>query len=39
MGRFYEDPLGMRDGLAQPPGKPFAHPSYWAAFILIGDPN
>ncbi len=19
--------------------KPFAHPRYWAAFILIGDPN
>ena len=19
--------------------KPFAHPKYWAAFILIGDPN
>jgi len=19
--------------------KPFAHPQYWAAFILIGDPN
>jgi CHAT domain-containing protein len=20
-------------------GKPFAHPRYWSAFILIGDPN
>ena len=20
-------------------GKPFAHPRYWAAFILIGDPD
>jgi CHAT domain-containing protein len=20
-------------------GRPFAHPRYWAAFILIGDPN
>lgn len=19
--------------------RPFAHPSYWAAFVLIGDPN
>ena len=20
-------------------GKPFTHPRYWAAFILIGDPD
>jgi CHAT domain-containing protein len=20
-------------------GKPFSHPRYWSAFILIGDPN
>jgi CHAT domain-containing protein len=20
-------------------GRPFAHPKYWAAFVLIGDPN
>jgi len=20
-------------------GKPYAHPRYWAAFILIGDPE
>jgi CHAT domain-containing protein len=19
--------------------KPYAHPSYWAAFVLIGDPD
>jgi CHAT domain-containing protein len=22
-----------------PSEKPFAHPYYWSAFILIGDPN
>lgn len=23
----------------QPGDKPYAHPQYWAAFILIGGPN
>jgi CHAT domain-containing protein len=30
------------DGPKSPPAKeskPFAHPKYWAAFVLIGDPN
>ncbi len=27
-----KEPAGKR-------GKPFAHPRYWSAFILIGDPN
>jgi CHAT domain-containing protein len=24
---------------AKPGDKPFAHPRYWAAFVLVGDPN
>ncbi len=27
------------DSKPQPTQKPFAHPRYWSAFILIGDPN
>ncbi len=33
---------GVKLGLVEAPAKenkPFAHPRYWAAFILIGDPN
>ncbi len=30
-----------KDAKADTPNtdKPFAHPRYWAAFILVGDPN
>lgn len=33
-------PLGDRDESAgAPAGRPYEHPYYWAAFILIGDPG
>ncbi len=32
-------PAGNPKGPAARDAKPFAHPRFWAAFILIGDPN
>jgi CHAT domain-containing protein len=37
-------PIALASGAAVTSGKPagerpYAHPFYWAAFILIGDPN
>jgi CHAT domain-containing protein len=31
------DRLGMPSALAG--ARPYAHPYYWAAFILVGDPR
>ena len=35
-----ELPLVKGSKVHLPPGeRPFVHPSYWASFVLIGDPN
>ena len=44
LDRGTDRPLAQASGAAVPSGKPdgerpFAHPYYWAPFILIGDPN
>jgi len=31
--------IGDVPKVEKPEEKPYAHPQYWAAFILIGDPN
>jgi CHAT domain-containing protein len=37
--RAAEEPEGKALPAVPPGDPPFAHPRYWAAFILIGDPE
>jgi CHAT domain-containing protein len=39
LNQIARGPLETRPGPPPVEGHPFAHPHYWAGFILIGDPN